>query len=151
MAHFKSRACAIVTLSLFLAACGGGGGGAAESVVAAESGVAAQPVIAASGTKLAALLPPPGSSFASFQTSNALRSTDLVFNASDFPDAARSYASIWYVDHDGSRQQVAFTTLQALRAMDAHGGITFQAPGYVKALAYEIYDNDSTTSGGLTL
>ena len=127
----------VIGVAGFIAACGGGGGAA--------------PAVAPPVTKLAAILPPAGFSFANFQSSKLLLSTDLVFNAGDFVDKALSYVSIWYVGSDGNRQQVAFMTLQALQAMDANGGFKLQVPGYITALAYEIYDNDSTATGGLTL
>lgn len=128
----------VAGLAGFMAACGGGGGGSAPPPPAPE-------------IKLAAMAPPAGFSFASFQVSRILRSTDLSFAAGEFADASLSYLSIWYVGPDGNRQQLAFMTLQALRALDANGGFALQVPSHITALAYEIYDKDSTATGGLAL
>jgi len=141
MRHLRLRAGTIAALSFLLIACGGGGGASAPEIVPP-------------GVKLAAIQPPTGMNFSSFQSSKILHSTDLVFNAGDFADKSHSYVSIWYVDPvdpDGNRQQLAFLTLAAFQGLDTHGGVTLQVPSYITALAYEIYDTDSTVNGGLTL
>lgn len=134
---FSAVTGAIILLALV--ACGGGGGG--------------DPKVAPQATKLAEIVPPANFNFASFRAPIGLLSTRLIASptASGFTDAARTYVSIWYIDSDANRQQVAFMTLKAFQTLDAAGGIRLRVPGNINALAYEIYDHDSAVSGGVPL
>ncbi len=135
--RFSTVTGAVILLALV--ACGGGSGG--------------DPKVAPQATKLDKIVPQENFNFASFRAPIGLLSTRLIANptTSGFTDAARTYVSIWYIDNDANRQQLAFMTMKAFQTLDASGGIRLRVPGNVSALAYEIYDHDSAVSGGVPL
>ena len=97
--------------------------------------------------------PPAGFDFASVRTTRGVLSTELTSKAGagQFTDPAKSYASIWYLDSQADRQQLALLTLESMRALDPSGGIQLQIPAGISTLSFEIYDKNSSLTGEMRL
>ena len=124
----RSAVVATILLATTLAACGGGGTGS-------------DPTPAAKDTSIGSAAAPPSFAYASFK-SVTRTSQQLVDGAGGFSvaNAGRTYVSLWYVDSSGRREQLAFMSLAALRALNDAGGVTVSVPADVTRVRYEIYD-----------
>jgi len=131
---------ASILLTLVLASCGGGGGSSApESVLPAAA-------------RIADTTAPAQFDFSTFEYFVGVTSRVLVSKVPNFAitDAATTYVTVWYVDAAGERQQMLSSTLQALQALDASGGLQIPVPADVTALTFNLY-NAGQTSDEVTL
>jgi hypothetical protein len=142
MRRLNRTACALASASLVLGACGGGGGSGGETSPAPTQ-----------ARSLASMTPPAGFDFASVRTTRRLLSTELtnMASAGQFPDPVQSYVSIWYLDNQAERQQLAFISLKSLQALGAQGGIQLKVPVGISTLSFELYDKTSSLTGELRL
>ena len=143
MPSLNRAACALASASLVLSACGGGGGGSGGEPAPAPT----------QALSLAGMNPPAGFDFASVRTTRGVLSTELTSKAGagEFTDPAKSYASIWYLDSQADRQQLALLTLESMRALDPSGGIQLRIPAGISTLSFELYDKNSSLTGELRL